>query len=79
MKRSGIYLIITAVVFVLISNSHNRANEIEKKFIQAGLVDVHVIDKSIKVDLVNSDPQKTFFRQNFYDGLTKAYLLWNCS
>jgi len=50
------------------------ANEIEKKFIEAGLVDVHHIDKSIKVDLVNSDPGKNFFRENFYNGLNKAYL-----
>ena len=50
------------------------ANEIEKKFIQAGLIDVKTIDESIQVDLVNSDPKKNYFRENFYDGLERAYL-----
>jgi zinc D-Ala-D-Ala dipeptidase len=50
------------------------ANEIEKKFIKAGLIDVNTIDKSIRVDLVNSDEEKNFFEVNFYDGLNKAYL-----
>ena len=46
----------------------------EKKFIEAGLVDIHTIDKSIKIDLVNSGPDKNYFRENYYDGLSKAYL-----
>jgi zinc D-Ala-D-Ala dipeptidase len=50
------------------------ANEIEKKFIQTGLIDVNAIDRSIQVDLVNSDQDKNFFGENFYDGLYKAYL-----
>jgi D-alanyl-D-alanine dipeptidase len=50
------------------------ANDIEQKFIAAGLVDVHRIDRSIQVDLVNSDPDKNIFRENFYHGLTRAYL-----
>ena len=49
-------------------------NEIEKRFINAGLIDVNSIDKSIQVDLVNSDPRKNYFRENFYHGLKKAYL-----
>lgn len=40
----------------------------------AGLVDVITVDSSIQVDLVNSDPEKNFFEQDFYDGLSKAYL-----
>ena len=50
------------------------ANEIEKKFIKAGLIDVNTIDSSIQVDLVNSDQNKNFFEENFYGGLNKAYL-----
>ena len=50
------------------------ANAIEDKFIAAGLVDVSTIDSSIKVDLVNSDADKNYFDENFYDGLDKAYL-----
>ena len=50
------------------------AGEVENKFIKAGLVDVQTIDKSIKVDLVNSDPSKNFFRENYYGDLSKAYL-----
>lgn len=51
-----------------------QANEIERKFQAAGLVDIHKIDPSIRVDLVNSDPNKNFFRENFYSGLDRAYL-----
>ena len=50
------------------------ASEIEKKFSQAGLIDVNTVDRSIQVDLVNTDPDKNFFEENFYDGLNKAYL-----
>jgi D-alanyl-D-alanine dipeptidase len=50
------------------------ANDIEQKYLQAGLVDIREVDPSIQVDLVNSDAEKNFFRQNFYDGLNKAYL-----
>jgi D-alanyl-D-alanine dipeptidase len=49
-------------------------NSIEQKFINAGLVDIATIDKSIQVDLVNSDPRKNFFRENYYQGLQRAYL-----
>ena len=58
----------------MLASANCQANEIEKKFIEAGLVNVHAIDGSIKVDLVNSDPDKNFFRKNFYNGLNKAYL-----
>ena len=51
-----------------------RANDIEQKFIHAGLVDVNRIDHTIQVDLVNSDAKKNFFRENFYNGLKTAYL-----
>jgi D-alanyl-D-alanine dipeptidase len=68
-----IYLFVIIAVFVLIG-SFAYANDIEKKFINAGLVDVNRIDNSIKVDLVNSDPQKNYFRENYYNGLSKAYL-----
>lgn len=57
----------------LCSNSA-LANSTENKFKNAGLVDVNTIDSSIQVDLVNSNPDKNFFRKNFYQGLNKAYL-----
>jgi D-alanyl-D-alanine dipeptidase len=50
------------------------ANEIEKKFVAAGLIDVNAIDDSLKVNLVKSDPDKNYFRENFYNGLNKAFL-----
>jgi D-alanyl-D-alanine dipeptidase len=50
------------------------ANEVEMKFIKAGLVDVNDIDSTIQVDLVNSDPKKNYFRENYYKGLSRAYL-----
>ena len=68
-----IYLIAFISVFPLIG-AFAYANEIEMKFIKAELVDVNDIDSTIQVDLVNSDPKKNFFRQNYYNGLGKAYL-----
>ena len=59
--------------FLLVTGSA-IANEIEKKFIAAGLINVAEIDPTIQVDLVNSDPKKNFFRENYYNGLEKAYL-----
>jgi D-alanyl-D-alanine dipeptidase len=62
------------VSFFLCIDVTAHANEIEKEFIEAGLVDVKSIDKTIQIDLVNSDPKKNYFRENYYDGLDKAYL-----
>jgi D-alanyl-D-alanine dipeptidase len=59
---------------VFIARTNCRANETEKKFVAAGLVNIHTVDKSIRVDLVNSDPEKNYFRENYYNGLNKAYL-----
>lgn len=53
------------------------ADNIKKKFLVAGLVDVNTIDNSIKVDLVNSSANKIFFQEDFYGGLNKAYLRKN--
>lgn len=58
----------------LLIADNSFANTIESKFISAGLVDINTIDKSIKVDLVNSDPEKNIFEKGFYNGLNKAYL-----
>ncbi|CAB5080698.1 hypothetical protein D3OALGA1CA_5252 [Olavius algarvensis associated proteobacterium Delta 3] len=68
----------TCLIVVFLSISHggaiSPANNVEKKFIEAGLVNVQAIDSTIQVDLVNSDPNKNYFREDFYNGLTKAYL-----
>ncbi|MFH2043850.1 MAG: M15 family metallopeptidase [Pseudomonadota bacterium] len=71
-----ITLSILLLVFELLSfsNAFAQTNAIEKKFREAGLIDIHTIDSSIRVDLVNSDPEKNYFRENFYDSLNKAYL-----
>ena len=50
------------------------ANDVESRFQAAGLVDISTIDSSIKVDLVNSHPEKNFFNKDFYGGLNRAYL-----
>ena len=78
---SAVVSIIAAkIVFVIIASlflfvgSIAQANEIENKFVGAGLVDVRSIDNTIQVDLVNSDPKKNYFRENYYNGLNKAYL-----
>ena len=67
------YLLIIVAFFLSVGNKA-QANTIEKKFIDAGLVDVSTIDDTIQVDLVNSDPKKNYFRENYYSGLVKAYL-----
>jgi D-alanyl-D-alanine dipeptidase len=59
---------------LLAFTDYSWANTIEEKFLRAGLVDVKSIDRTIQVDLVNSDPKKNYFRENFYGGLTRAYL-----
>ncbi len=74
MKKTIISFIFILASFVCLAVSNCQANEIEEKFKKAGLIDVHAIDKSIKVDLVNSDPNKNYFRENLYKGLKKAYL-----
>ena len=67
------YLIIIASFFLNVGNIV-QANSIEKKFLDAGLVDVNTIDNTIQVDLVNSDPKNNYFRENYYNDLDKAYL-----
>ncbi|MFO7570270.1 MAG: M15 family metallopeptidase [Smithellaceae bacterium] len=74
MNRS-ISISIVVIFFALTGIVVNAdANDIEKMFIEAGLIDVSSIDATIQVDLVNSDPQKNYFRENFYGGLNKCYL-----
>jgi D-alanyl-D-alanine dipeptidase len=63
-----------SLIFITLLSTSAAAKEVESTFIVAGLVDVATIDQTIRVDLVNSDPVKNFFRENYYDGLNKAYL-----
>jgi len=65
---------IFTILLLLIINTSAHANEIEDHFITAGLVDVATIDPTIQVDLVNANPDNNFFRENYYHGLSKAYL-----
>ena len=74
MKRRELSITLLTALVLAISSAEGQSNEIENKFIKAGLVDINTIDNSIQVDLVNSDPQKNFFRENYYNGLSKAYL-----
>jgi D-alanyl-D-alanine dipeptidase len=62
------------VLILTVCSATGQTNEIENKFIKAGLLDINTIDRSIQVDLVNSDPKKNYFRENYYNGLSKAYL-----
>lgn len=70
----SIVIIVFSFVLFSFSNSYEAADNIEEKFIEAGLVNLDTIDSSIKVDLVNSDYRKNFFRQDFYGDLDKCYL-----
>ncbi len=62
------------LIICMLFSSGLLANDVEKKFLKAGLVNVNLIDSSIKVDLVNSDSDKNFFGEDFYIGLNKALL-----
>jgi zinc D-Ala-D-Ala dipeptidase len=73
-KMVKTYSVIIFALLIFRAYPYCHANEIEERFLKAGLVNVHSIDESIKVDLVNSDPDKNFFRENFYNGLNDAYL-----
>lgn len=74
MKKRKLYFATIFAVTAVLTNSNCYANAVEEKFIKAGLVNIHDVDKSIKVDLVNSDKNKNYFRKDFYNGLAKAYL-----
>lgn len=74
MKIMNLYVISISAILAFSAIVDCQANEVEIKFKEAGLIDVHVIDNSIRVDLVNSDPAKNYFREDFYTGLSKAYL-----
>ena len=50
------------------------ASAVEEKLVKAGLVNISDVDRTIGVDLVNSDPEKNFFHEDFYAGLNVAYL-----
>lgn len=73
MQRYPTIIVEFILIFLLFGNLV-FANMIENKFINAGLIDVNSIDKTIHVDLVFSAPKKNYFRINFYNNLTKAYL-----
>jgi zinc D-Ala-D-Ala dipeptidase len=62
------------ILLLMIFWTSANANEIERRFVSAGLINVSTIDPTIQVDLVNSDPKKNFFRENYYGSLSKAYL-----
>lgn len=66
--------IFTCMIIDLINPTYAFSNSVEQKFIKAGLVDIASMDKTITVDLVNSDKKKNIFRENYYDGLNNAYL-----
>ena len=73
--NKSIYINLIIIIIALIGIVTNAgANDIENKFIAAGLVDVNTIDNTIQVDLVNSNSEKNYFRENYYSGLNKCYL-----
>lgn len=63
-----LFLIIFLFYFTL------NAQSIENKFIKNKLISIYSIDKTIKIDLVNSNKNKNFFNKNFYGSLKKCYL-----
>ena len=63
------------LTFVLMAFSPLAAEyAVEQRFIDAGLVNIDSIDESIQIDLVNANAKHNIFRQDFYQGLTRAYL-----
>lgn len=74
MIRSKISVIILISILLSCIHSFCYGNGIEQRFIKAGLIEIHKVDISIKIDLVNSDPDKNYFREDFYQGLNRAYI-----
>jgi D-alanyl-D-alanine dipeptidase len=74
MRIRELSITLLIVLILTVSSASRQTNEIENKFIKAGLIDINTIDSSIQVDLVNSDRKKNFFRENYYNGLSRAYL-----
>lgn len=64
--------VLACLILGIVSDS--RANDVEQKFMAAGLIDVNSVNTTIRVDLVHSDPKKNYFREDFYNGLNRAYL-----
>ncbi|KDE40907.1 D-alanyl-D-alanine dipeptidase [Nitrincola lacisaponensis] len=71
---SKILLSLVCIFLTFSAKAVSDDMSIEKQFIQAGLIDIHSIDPTIQVDLVNSNASNNIFRENFYNGLTRAYL-----
>ncbi len=71
LKTAGKISSLILIGVISLSASDNR---IEEKFIKAGLINIHSIDTSIQVDLVNSHKYKNIFREDLYNGLKEAYL-----
>jgi len=75
---TGSLLMIIIISILLISmyfrNDYILDYNIEDRFVTTGLVDIKTIDNTIKVDLVNSNKRKNYFRTNFYGDLEKCYL-----
>jgi D-alanyl-D-alanine dipeptidase len=64
MKKQNFFFTVLILFLSVLPNGYSQSNEIEKKFIDAGLVDVTTLDRSIQADLVNSNPKKNYFREN---------------
>lgn len=68
------YIFLLLIIFTACNVNDKYKNDIEEKFMKAGLIKISDYDKTIKVDLVNSDSNKNFFRENYYNGLKSAYM-----
>ncbi len=67
--------ILLVVIFLTVQLITAAEVDVEQTFLSAGLVDVSSIAPDIKVKLVNSSRKWNVFKQDFYGGLEKAYLL----
>ena len=63
MKILKLPISLFTILFSKGSVSIGQANKIEKKFIDASLVDINTVDSSIQVDLINSDSKKNIFEK----------------
>ncbi len=62
------------ILYISVQLAFAVVGEVEQTFIDAGLVNVSMYDKSIHVKLVNSNEKWNVFRHNFYGNMKKAYL-----
>ena len=74
LQLAAILIVSGGCAFTCAGRRREAVHPLEAKFQAAGLIDIHTVDPTIRVRLVNADAGDNFFGEDFYDGLQTAYL-----